>query len=193
MKSSSFNYKIGHAVIFTFIISCFLGCSGNQDQNQKKESKLQPVNNHKTGSADLFLNYIDSLVKLPLAQFNEPRIQALNKKFSGKLTLEIYHDEKHDSEKSIVVQYYKNEEKVSMVKAGVICLIPESISDSLPVADFASYFGSIKEEKPLIGITAQPLPVKIKVSESTTIKLTFNSHEKLDQAHVIMVEVLKYN
>ncbi|MCX2432412.1 hypothetical protein [Pedobacter sp. GR22-10] len=193
MKSLSFNSKIGHTIIFTFIISCFLGCSGNQDHHQKEESKLQLVDNHKTGIADLFLNYIDSLVKLPLAQFNEPHIQALNKKFSGKLKLEIYHDEKHDSEKSIVVQYYKNGEKRNMIKAGVICLIPKPISDSLRIADFASYFGSIKEEKPEIGITAQPLPVKIKVSDSTTIKLTFNNHEKLDQAHVIMVEILKYN
>lgn len=193
MKILSFSSKIGYAVIFTFLINCFLGCSGNQAQDQKKGGRLQPVNDHKVSTTHLFLTYIDSLAKLPLAQFNEAHIQSLNKTFSSKLMVEIYNDEKHDAEKSIVVQYYKNEEKANKIKAGTICLIPESISDSLRVADFASYFGSIKEEKPLIGVTAQPLPVKIKVSESTTIKLTFNSHEKLDQAHVIMVEVLKYN
>ena len=193
MKILSFSSKIGHAVIFTFIISCFLGCNRNHSQDQKKEVKLQSVNDQKMSSTHLFLTYIDSLSKLPLTQFNEKHIQLLNKKFSGKLMIEIYNDKKHDGEKSIVVQYYKNEEKVNKVKAGLICLIPESISDSLRIADFVGYFGSIKEEKPLIGITAQPLPVKIKVSESTTIKLTFNSHEKPDQAHVIMAEVLKYN
>ncbi|MGO4877699.1 hypothetical protein [Pedobacter sp. AJM] len=191
MKSTPFSYTIIHAFIFTFIMGAFLGCSENQTHDQKKREKS--VNDQKAGSTHVFLTYIDSLTKIPLNQFNEPRIQSLNKKFSAKLMVEIYNDEKHDAEKSIVVQYYKNEEQANKVKAGMICLIPESISDSLRIADFAAYFGKINEEKPLIGITAQPLPVKIKVSESTTLKLTFNSHEKLDQAHVIMAEVLKYN
>ena len=75
----------------------------------------------------------------------------------------------------------------------IIFLIPETITDSLVVANFTEYFGHIKIEKPLIGITAQPLPVNIRVSSHRKIKLTFKNNENRDQAGVTMVEVLNLN
>lgn len=192
MVRSSFSFKIFPVVLGALVVMAyFSGCSGGSNQISQKEDKLQTVNDNKT-STQQFLIYIDSIAKLPLAKFNEANILSLNKSFSGKLPLVFYHSGKLNEEKNIVIQYYRNQDLNNNIKAGAIFLVPKPITDSLRIADFTGYFGSIKKEEPLIGTTAQPLPVQIAVTDETSIKLTFNDNEKIDQAHVISVEVLKY-
>ena len=76
--------------------------------------------------------------------------------------------------------------------SGIIFLILKTITDSLDVADFTDYFGHIKTEKPFISVTAQPLPVHIRVSSDREIKITFKNDEYQNQAGVTMVKVVNY-
>jgi hypothetical protein len=191
MLHSIFKVKVLSA-IFCAIVLCFFSCNGNRAQHKQKEDKFQK-NVHQTDSIQLFLTYIDSVSKIPLSKFSEASLISLNKKFSGKLPLVMYNSGKRDEDKNIIAQLYKNKDTINVIKAGAIFLLPKSVTDPLHIADFTRYFGSLKKEKPMIGVTEQPLPVQINVSASTSIKLTFNNNEKLDQARVIMVEVLKYN
>lgn len=193
MISASLNFRILDIFFLIFLLGSFSGCSGDHEQHQKKEDKLQVANDHKMSNSHLFLTYVDAVAKLPLQDFNEVNIQSINKKFSNQLPLVMYDPSKDDNGQSIVVQIYKNKGAANKIKSGAILLVPKHITDSLHIADFTRYFGNIKKEKPLIGITEQPLPVQITISASTAIKLTFNDHEKIEQAKVIMVEVLKYN
>lgn len=63
----------------------------------------------------------------------------------------------------------------------------KTITASLDVADFTDYFGHIKTEKPLIGVTAQPQPVHIRVSSGREIKITFKNNQNKNQAGVTML------
>ncbi|GGH19066.1 hypothetical protein GCM10007422_43660 [Pedobacter zeae] len=184
---SYFRFNVFFVLLYA-VSTCFAGCNGNG----KEENK--PGNNKATAKAnvtDLFLSYTDSAAKLPLDRFNEAGITSLNKTFAGKLPLTIYDGKEHRDDKSIVIQPYKNND-IATISAGMILLVPKSITESLRIGDFTRHFGEIKKEKPLIGITEQPLPVEISIDAHTSLKLTFNNNEKLDQAHVTMVEILKY-
>jgi len=181
------------SVIFCAIMLCFFSCNGNRAQHKQQEDQFQKTVHQDADSIHLFLTYIDSVSKIPLSKFNEASLISLNKTFSGKLPLVLYNDGKHNDDNKIIAQVYKNKDTANKIKAGVIFLVPKSITNALHIADFTRYFGSLKKEKPMIGVTEQPLPVQIDVSASTSVKLTFNNNEKLDQALVIMVEVLKYN
>ncbi|MFW0717152.1 hypothetical protein [Pedobacter sp. N23S346] len=193
MISASLNFRILHIFFLIFLLGSFSGCNGDHAPFQKKEYMLQVANDKKMSDAHLFLTYIDSVAKLPLTKFSEANLIILNKKFSEYLPLVMHNLSKDDNGKNIVIQLYHKSDSTNTIQAGAIFLVPKHITDSLHIADFTRYFGSIKKEKPLIGITEQPLPVQITISASTAIKLTFNDHEKIEQSKVIMVEVLKYN
>lgn len=179
---SSFRYNIFFVLLYLVGI-CFAGC--NEDS--------KPVNNRiteKVSVTDLFLSYTDSVAKLPLNSFNKAGIVSLNKIFADKLPLTIYNGKQESDDKNIIVQPYQNN-NTAAISAGMILLVPKSITDSLHVGDFTHHFGNIKKEES-IAVTEQPLPVEINIDAHTSIKLTFNNNEKLDRAHVTMVEVLKY-
>ncbi|RBQ03840.1 hypothetical protein [Pedobacter miscanthi] len=179
---SSFRYNIFFVLLYLIGI-CFAGC--NEDS--------KPVNNHvteKVNITDLFLSYTDSVAKLPLNSFNKAGIVSLNKTFADKLPLTIYNGKQESDDKNIIVQAYQNN-NTAAISAGMILLVPKSITDSLHVGDFTHRFGNIKKEES-ISVTEQPLPVEINIDAHTSIKLTFNNNEKLDRAQVTMVEVLKY-
>nr|WP_314492587.1 hypothetical protein [uncultured Chryseobacterium sp.] len=135
---------------------------------------------------------MDSVSKLPEAKFTEDGIRSLNKRFLNKLPVVMYDRTKEDNRQSIIIKYHKNKEGHRKMGSEIILLIPEKISDSLVVADFTDYFGSIRNEKPLIGVTAQPLPLYIRVSSYRDIKITFKNNENQNQAGVTMVEVVNY-
>ncbi|QDW26110.1 hypothetical protein [Pedobacter sp. KBS0701] len=181
------------SVAFFAVMLCFLSCNENRVQQDQKDDKSLKTVHQEKDSKHLFLTYIDSVSKIPLSKLSETGLISLNKAFSGKLPLAIHKSAEDNADKNIIAQVYKNKDTINKIKAGVIFLVPKSITDSLYIGDFTRYFGSLKKEKPTIGVTEQPLPVQINVSTSTSIKLTFNNNEKLDQARVIMVEVLKYN
>lgn len=186
---SSFLFNISFVLICSASL-CFCGCNGNvnQDSNNVGKNKVAA----QKGVTNLFLSYTDSLIKLPLASFNEEGILSLNKRFEGNLPLIIYNGKKGGDRKSIVIQPYQNNGTATNITAGIILLLPKHIADSLHIGDFTRYFGNIKEEKPAIGVTEQPLPVEINVNGNTSLKLTFNNNEKLHLAQVTTVEVLKY-
>lgn len=168
-------------------ILCFSGCSGN---GKKPDEENGPMLAEKASINDSFLSYTDSLTKLPLSKLNDLGIVAINKAFANKLPIGLYSSKAigHDS---IIVYPYKNND-IATVRAGIRLLVPQSITDSLTIGDFTRYFGDIRKEKPMIGVTEQPLPVQININANTALKLTFNNNQKLDLAHVTMVEVLKY-
>jgi len=175
-------------VLLCAVSACFAGCKGGSKQTSK------PNNNKVTGKVnvnDLFLTYTDSVSKLPLNRFNEAGILLLNKSFTAKLPLSIYKGEQTNNDQNIIVQPYQNNDTAT-ITAGIILLVPKSITDSLYVGDFTRHFGDLKKEKPMIGVTEQPRPVQIDVNANTVIRLTFNDNEKLALAHVTMVEVLRY-
>ncbi|WP_307450105.1 MULTISPECIES: hypothetical protein [unclassified Chryseobacterium] len=146
----------------------------------------------KNSKAWIFLTYLDSLVKLPAAEFNEAAMMSVHKKYAIELPLVIYDPAKEQNRQDIIIQYYKNNNTSNEVETGIILLIPETITDSLVVGDFTRYFGPITDEQPLIGITEQPRPVRIRVSPDRTIKLTFENNRNRDQAGVTRVEILNY-
>lgn len=186
---SSFLFNISFLLIGSASL-CLWGCNGNvnQDSNNVGKNKVAA----QKGVTNLFLSYTDSLIKLPLASFNEEGILSLNKRFEGNLPLIIYNGKKGDDGKSIVIQPYQNKGTATNITAGIILLLPKHIADSLHIGDFTRYFGNIKEEQPAIGVTEQPLPVEINVNGNTSLKLTFNNNKKLHLAQVTTVEVLKY-
>lgn len=191
MINASSSSKIWPVFLFVLVIGVFAGCNSDQASSVKKEEKLLKAKAGKMSETQLFLNYIDSVTKLPLKDFNEDKVQGLNQKFADQLPLVMYDASKEPVE-SIVVQLYRNKAATDTVKSGAVILVPRHLTDSLRVADFTGYFGKLKKEKPLIGITAQPLPVQIDLFSGTALQLTFNDHEKPEQAHVITVEILKY-
>jgi len=175
-------------VLLYIVSACFVGCKGDGKQDSKpNDNKIT----EKVSVTDLFLSYTDSVAKLPLTRFNEAGIISLNKTFAAKLPLTIYNGKKYSDDKSIIVQPYQNNDTAA-ISAGIILLVPKSITDSLRIGDFTRHFGDVNKEKPMIGVTEQPRPVQINVNANTAIKLTFNDNEKLALAHVTMVEVLKY-
>lgn len=194
MRKLSFIFKSNsiYYILFAFILSSFLSCKDDKNQSQKNKSIISKAKKLEDNQAKTFLTYVDSVSKLPEAKFNEAGIRSLNKRFLNRLPLVMYDPTKDENGQRIIIQYYKNNETYIKVESGIIFLIPETITDSLVVADFTDYFGSIKNEKPLIGITAQPLPVHIQVSSTRAIKLTFKNNENHNQAGVTTVEVLNY-
>ncbi len=191
MINSSFTFKRKsiYLTLPAFILGAFLSCSGDHAQNRKNKSVLPEVKEMKAGRPKVFLAYIDSVAKLPDTKFNEAGIRSLNKKFLHTLPLVIYDSLKEEKAQDIVMQYYRNKETNPTIHSEMIFLVPESMTDSLTVGDFMGYFGSIRKEIPLIGVTAQPLPVYIDVSPGRSIQLTFNNNEKQDKAGVIEVVV----
>lgn len=194
MRRPSFIFKSDriYYIVFAFLLSCFLNCNGDHAQSRKNRSVIPQAQKMKANQAEVFLTYIDCVLKLPDTKFNEAGIRSLNKSFLNKLPLMIHDPTKEDNGKNIIIQYYKNNEGYDKIGSEIILLIPETITDSLTVADFTGCFGSIKNEKPLIGVTAQPLPVHIQVSPDRAVKLTFKNNENRDQAVVTTVEVLNY-
>lgn len=190
--SSIFKSDRIYYILFAFSLSCFLNCNGDHGKSCKNRSVIPQAQKMKANQAEVFLTYIDCVLKLPGTKFNEAGIRSLNKRFSSKLPLVIHDPTKEDNGKNIIIQYYKSEEVQSTTGSEFIFLIPETITDSLVVADFTDRFGSIKNEKPLIGVTAQPLPVHIQVSSDRAMKLTFKNNENRNQAAVTTVEVLNY-
>lgn len=168
------------------ITLCFSGC---RDRKQAEEKNVNLLMQKKSIVAS-FLSYTNALTKLPLSKPNDQALVPINKAFADKLPITTYKG-KAIADDSIVVHVYKNND-IATISAGIRLLVPESITDSLTIGDFTRYFGSVKKEKPMIGITEQPLPVEISIDANTALKLTFNSNEKLELAHVTMVEVLKY-
>ncbi|MGN8058236.1 hypothetical protein ACTJKN_18285 [Pedobacter sp. 22163] len=184
---SYFRFNIFFVLLFT-VSACFVGCNGDNKQGSKPNNDKIA---EKVNVTNLFISYTDSVAKLPLNRFNETGIISLNKSFAGKLPLSIYQGKQTNNDKNIIVQPYQNNDTATII-AGIILLVPKSITDSLRIGDFTRHFGGIKIEKPMIGVTEQPRPVQINVNANTVIKLTFNDNEKLTLAHVTMVEVLKY-
>jgi len=189
MKIMRSYFRFNMFLVLLYAVSaCFVGCNGNNKQDSK------PNNNkiaEKVNVTDLFLSYTDSVAKLPLNRFNEAGIVSLNKLFADKLPLSIYQGKQTNNDKNIIVQPFQNNDTATII-AGIILLVPKSITDSLHIGDFTRHFGDLKKEKPMIGVTELPRPVQININANTVIKLTFNNNEKLALAHVTMVEVLKY-
>ncbi|WP_307456780.1 hypothetical protein [Chryseobacterium sp. SORGH_AS_0447] len=131
-------------------------------------------------------------MKLSDTAFNETGIKSVNKKYVNQLPLVMYDPIREENRQDIIMQYYKNNETSSEVESGIVILIPPKITDSLVIADFTHYFGDLTDEKPLIGITEQPLPVRIKISSDREIKLTFKNNANRDGAGVTRVEILNY-
>ncbi|WP_131450844.1 hypothetical protein [Chryseobacterium sp. FH1] len=194
MRNSSFIFKSSsiYFILSAFMLNSFLGCKEENSRSNKKDSIIHKVKEVETDQNKLFLTYVDSVSKLPEAKFTEAGIRSLNKRFFNKLPVVMYDPTKEDNGQSIIIQYHKDKEEYLKMGSEIIILIPETITDSLVVADFTDYFGSIKNEKPLIGVTAQPLPVFIQVSSNRAIKLTFKNNEDKNQAGVTAVEVLNY-
>lgn len=172
------------------MLGFFLSCNGENFQGKKNSAVITEVKQTKAYQTVVFLTYIDSIVKLPDARFDMPGIQSLNKIFLSELPLVMHEHAKEENRQNILLQYYENKEAALEVESGIVFLIPEALTDSLVVADFTDYFGSIENEKPLIGVTAQPLPVYIRVSPERKIKLTFKNNQNQDQAGLTAVEII---
>ena len=181
-------FKIFPLVVLTALLCSILSCSG---EHQNQDSSHQPGDVTEIKVPRLFLAYIDSVTRVPLKKFNETSLIAFNHEFSNRLPLTMHDPSKVDNEKNIVMQVYRHDNAIDSIQAGAIFLLPKVISDALSVEEFTRYFGKIKPEKPLIGVTAQPLPVQIDVFPGTSLKLTYNDHANRAEAKVVTVEVLK--
>lgn len=189
MVCSYLRFKVFPLVIFMALLCFFYSCNG---EPQKNERKHQAADLQEIKDSQVFLTYVDSVAHFPLAKFGEANLNALNHKFSDHLPLMMHHPSKEDDGKNIVIQLYHNNGATDTIKAGAIFLVPKSISDSLNVEDFIRYFGKLKTEKPLIGVTSQPLPVMLDLFPGTSLKLTFNDNKDIAKAKVVTVEVLKF-
>jgi len=192
MKNSGTTLNIIYSIVTVFILSCFLSCQGDQAQNHRKRANIPEVRERIGNTSQIFLTYLDSLVNLPDAKFNEPSIRSFNDRYVSQLPLLMHDSLKVQSSDSILIQYYKNEQPNPEVESGIRFLIPKTIADSLVVSDFTSYFGSVTDEKPLLGITKYPLPVRIRTSGDREIRLTFKNDVNRERAGVIMLEILNY-
>lgn len=180
-------FKIFPLVVLTALLSSILSCGEHQHQN----GSHQPGDVTEIKVPRLFLAYIDSVTRVPLKKFNETSLIAFDDKFSNRLPLTMHDPSRVDNGKNILMQVYRHDNAIDSIQAGAIFLLPKVISEALSVEDFTRYFGKIKAEKPLIGVTAQPLPVQIDVFPGTSLKLTYNDHANLAEAKVVTVEVLK--
>lgn len=177
-------------ILSVFVLSSFVSCKRDPDLSHKNDPVTKEAKEKKVHQAEIFMAYLDSVVKLPDTGFNEEGVRSLNKRFLTELPLVMHDSVIEDNRKDILIQYYRNSEKSLEVGSGIIFLIPEAISDSLVVADFTAYFGRIKNQEPLIGITEQPRPLHILVSSNREVKLTIKNNENRDQAGVTAVEIL---
>lgn len=177
-------------ILSVFVLSSFLSCKRDPGSSHKNNPVPKQAEERKVHQAEVFMAYLDSVVKLPDTGFNEEGLRSLNRRFLTELPLVMHDSLTEDNRKDILIQYYRNSERSLEVGSGIIFLIPEAISDSLVVADFTAYFGRIKNEEPLIGITEQPRPLHILVSSNREVKLTIKNNENRDQAGVTVVEIL---
>jgi len=172
------------------MLTAFMSCN-NAKQDQKVANQSKASATQQLSRVQMFTDYIDAIAKLPLTNFDESHIVALNQAAPAPLQLVVFADGQAN-EASIIMQPYRNNDPANPIKAGAIFLLPKSLSDSARVADFISRFGELKKEDAVIAETGQPLPVNLKVDEATALKLTINHNKQLSQANVITVEVLKY-
>lgn len=192
MRKTLLKLKSIAYILSAFTLGFFLSGNGENFQGMKNSAVITEVKENKAHQTVVFLTYIDSIVKLPDARFNMPGIWSLNKIFLSELPLVMHEHAKEESRQNILLQYYENKKASLEVESGIVFLIPEALTDSLVVADFTDYFGSIENEKRLMGVTAQPLPVYIRVTPKRKIKLTFKNNENQDQAGLTAVEVVNY-
>ncbi|WP_343658115.1 hypothetical protein [Chryseobacterium sp.] len=192
MKNSRTTLNILYSILTVFISSCFLYCKGDHAQNYRNRTNILEVRESIGNTSQIFLVYLDSLVNFPDTKFNEPTIRSFNTRYVSQLPLVMYDSLKAQSSDSILIQYYKSEQPNPQVESGIRFLIPKTISDSLVVSDFTSHFGPATNEKPLIGITKYPLPVRIRTSRDREIKLTLKNNVSREHAGVIMLEILNY-
>ncbi len=181
-----------YCIFVTLLLTCSISCKESNTLNYRRQYTAKNPNINNPVKAKLILTYIDSIIKLPNAKFNDAGIRSLNKRFLSELPLAMHDSVKGDNRKDIIIQFYRCKEPYPEVGSGIILLIPKAISDSLVVSDFTNYFGNIKNEKTYMSITAQPLPVYINVSSERSIKLTFNNNEKQSKAAVTTVELLNH-
>jgi len=172
------------------MIATFVSCN-NAKQEHKEANQAKASKNQQASRLQMFINYIDEIAKLPLTDFDQSHIEALNQVAPASLRLVVFAGEQAN-EASIIMQAYRNNDSANPVKAGAIFLLPKSLSDSSRVADFTNHFGGLKKEDATIAASGQPLPVNLKVDDATALKLTINHNKQLSQANVITVEVLKY-
>ena len=188
MVFSVSKFKVFHLVALTALLCIIFSCSG---EHQNQDSSQQSADVTEVKVPQLFLTYIDSVTRVPVEKFNEASLIAFNHEFSNRLPLMMHDPSKVDNGKNIVMQVYRHDNAIDSIQAGAVFLLPKVISDSLSVGDFTRYFGKTKPEKPMIGVTAQPLPVQIDVFPGTSLKLTYNDHANRAEAKVVTVEVLK--
>ncbi|WP_294280690.1 hypothetical protein [uncultured Chryseobacterium sp.] len=189
MRNSLINLKVLYYIVSACMFSCFLSCNGDHGQSQRNRTAHPEVKEIKSSQAKIFLAYLDELVKLPDATFNEAELRSINKKYASQLPLVMYDSTQEQSRQDILIHYYTNNQLGPVMESGIRFLMPETLTDSLVVSDFTRYFGNTEDEEPLIGITEQPLPVHIKVSSDREMKLTFKNNVSKEQAGVTMVEI----
>ncbi|MDR6515819.1 hypothetical protein [Chryseobacterium camelliae] len=192
MRNSPITLKVLCYPLSAFIFSCFLSCNGDHTQRQRNRTAEAEVKEIKSSRAQIFLAYLDALVKLPDAKFSEAELRSINKKYASQLPLVMYDSTQEQSTQDIVIHYYKNNQLGPVMESGIRFLVPETLTDSLVVSDFTRYFGNVEDEKPLIGITKQPLSVHIKVSSDREMKLTRKNNINKEQAGVTMVDIFNY-
>jgi len=192
MRNSPITLKVLCYPLSAFIFSCFLSCNGDHTQRQRNRTAEAEVKEIKSSRAQIFLAYLDALVKLPDAKFSEAELRSINKKYASQLPLVMYDSTQEQSRQDIVIHYYKNNQLGPVMESGIRFLVPETLTDSLVVSDFTRHFGSVTDEKPLIGITKQPLPVHIQVSSDREMKLTRKNNVNKEQAGVTMVDIFNY-
>jgi len=189
MIKLSYSSKKLHFLIAALLL---ISCREEHTTNRVGDSTFESKHFKNESTTQLVLNYVDSIISLPKAKFNDAGIKALNKTFSRQLPLVLYDSTKNEDSQDILIQCYKNNDSISKIHSGVILLLPKSITESISISDFTGYFGSLNNDKPLLVAPAQPLPVQIDVSENTSIKLSFNKSVNLSDSAVIMVDILRY-
>lgn len=190
MLRSIVNLKVLSVSLGILMLTTFISCN-NAKQEQKVVNQSKAFGTQQVSRVQMFMSYIDEIAKLPLTDFDQSHIEALNQAAPASLQLVVFAGEQAN-EASIIMQPYRNNDTANPIKAGAIFLLPKSLSDSARVTDFTRRFGELKKEDAAIAATGQPLPVNLKVDEATALKLTINHNKQLSLANVITVEVLKY-
>lgn len=145
MRNSLITLKVLYYIVSAFMFSCFLSCNGDHVQSQGNRTAHPEVKEIKSSRAQIFLAYLDALVKLPDAKFSEAEFRSINKKYASQLPLVMYDSTQEQSRQDIVIHYYKNNQLGPVMESGIRFLVPETLTDSLVVSDFTRYFGNVED------------------------------------------------
>lgn len=152
---------------------------GNSDTN------LRLIQNDTVGG---ILSLAESLANLPKDQWDDNQLKLIIQKIKKDHDLEIHLLDSNKMAGRIYVEIFKPID-TSIIIGNI--LIPYKMHEILRVKDVEQYFGKKIEPRGLLRYPKNPPPIRLTLSDSTSLLLKVNSRKEIQESFVIQLKVVK--